>query len=148
MKKIIKYFLSIFILSSLVSCEPRIELDLTQWGDHASINNVQVFTLQVDNQQLQEFYTSGELTPSIRRLVVSTGIAVIDPVALTATVKVPVSVDITRVGIIFYHQAEKIEPLNGSPKAGIIADFSAKSFSYKLTSADGTTHDWTIILTN
>lgn len=146
--KIFKYFLSSLFFFSVVSCQPRIELDLTQWGDHAFINNVQVFTLQVDNQQLQEYYTSGTLTPSIRRVVASTGNAVIDPIAFTATVKVPPTVDITRVGLVFYHLAKKIEPNNGSPVAGIIADLSARNFSYKLTSADGTTHNWTIILTN
>ena len=148
MKRIIKYFLSSLFLFSVFSCAPRIELDLTQWGDHAFLTNVQIFTLQVDNQQLQEYFINGALTPSIRRVVASTGNAVIDPTSFTATVKVPVSVDITRAGIIFYHQADKIEPLNNSPIAGIIADLSAESFSYKVISADGTTHDWTIILTN
>lgn len=148
MKKNIKYFLSSLFLIVLVSCQPRIDLDLTQWGDHAFLNNVQVFTLQVDSQKLQEYYTSKILTPSIRRVVVSTGNAVIDPIAYTATVKVPVTVDITRAGIIFYHQAQKIEPNNVSPIAGIISDLTAKNFSYKVTSADGTTHDWTIIITN
>jgi hypothetical protein len=145
---IMKRNILIFFVLLLAACEPRIELDLAQWGDHAFINNVQIFTLQVDNHQLQEYYTSQALTPAVRRLVASTGNAVIDPVAFTATVKVPAKVDLTRAGIIFYHVAEKIEPLNDAPKAGIIADFSAKNFSYKLTSADGTTHDWKIIITN
>jgi hypothetical protein len=148
MKKKIAYFLSILFAFFLASCEPRIELDLAQWGDQAFLKNVQIFTLQVDNHQLQEYYTSQALTPAVRRLVASTGNAVIDPTTFTATVKVPVAVDLTRVGIIFYHVAEKIEPLNGAPKAGIIADFSAKNFTYKLTSADGTNHDWKILLTN
>ena len=130
------------------SCDPRVRLDETQWGDHAIIDNVQIFKIQMQDQQLQEYYTSGVLTPASKRIYVSVGNAEIDQVNFKATVKVDSTVDLTKVGIEFFHKAVRIEPVNGAPIAGIINDFSAKQFVYKLFSADGTTHDWTIIITN
>ncbi len=144
MKKNIIYIFAVVLLAGLCSCEERIELDLSQWGDHAYIDNVQLFTLEADEHELQEFYTSGALTPARRRLFVSTGTAVIDSVNFTATMTVPAEVDRSRTGIIIYHKAEMVEPLGGAPIAGIINDFSASPYSYRLISADGSKHDWTI----
>lgn len=147
-----KAFINIFVValstSLLFSCNPRVEMHMAQWGDKAIIDNVQIFNIQLQDQQLQEYYTSGVLTPASRRTYVSTGNAVIDLPNFKATVKVPLTVDLKKVGIEFFHKAVKIEPLNGAPIAGIVKDFSAKQFVYKLYSADGTTHDWTIIITN
>ncbi len=138
----------VFLGSLITSCNPRIEMDFAQWGDHAFIDNVQIFNIQMQDQQLQEYYTSGVVTPAIRRTYVSVGNATVDMINFTATVKVPSTVDLTKVGIEFFHKAVKIVPLNDAPVAGIINDFSAKQFVYRLESADGTTHDWTIIITN
>jgi len=142
----INVFVIIFMGSLFISCEPRIEMDLAQWGDHALIDNVQIFNIQMQDQQLQEYYTSGVLTPASKRIYVSVGNATIDLANFKATVKVPATVDLTKVGIEFFHKAMKIEPLNNAPIAGIINNFSAKQFVYRLESADGTTHDWTIII--
>jgi hypothetical protein len=148
MKKHIKYIVTAVILTVSMSCSPRIELDQGQWGDHAFITNVQVFTLQADEHELHEFYTSGMMTPARRRSFVSVGNAAIDNDTYTATVIVPASVDLSRTGIIFYHEAMKIEPLNGAPVAGIITDLSSSNFMYRLYSADGTTHDWEVEIVN
>ena len=134
----------VFLGSQFFSCSPRIDMDLEQWGDHALIDNVQIFNIQIQDQQLQEYYTNGVLTPASKRTYVSVGNAVIDLVNFTATVKVPATVDLTKVGIEFFHKAVKIVPVNNAPIAGILSDLSAKEFVYKLVSADGTTHDWTI----
>ena len=144
MKKNIIYIFTVLILAGLFSCSERIELDMGQWGDHAYIDNVQLFTLQAAEHELQEFYTSGALTPARRRVFVSTGNAVIDSVSFTATMTVPAAVDRTRTGIIIYHKAVDVEPLSGAPIAGIINDFSGSQYSYRLISADGSKHDWTI----
>lgn len=138
----------VFLGSLITSCKPRIEMDLAQWGDHALIDNVQIFNIQMQDQKLQEYYTSGVLTPASKRIYISIGNAAVDLVNFTATVKVPANVDLTKVGIEFFHKAVKIEPINDAPIAGIISDFSAKSYVYKLISADGTIHDWTINITN
>ncbi len=147
-----KAYINIFVVvlwtSLLFSCTPRVEMNLAQWGDKAIIDNVQIFNIQLQDQQLQEYYTSGVLTPASRRVYVSVGNAVIDLVNYKATVKVPATVDLKKVGIEFFHKAVKIEPVNDAPIAGIIKDFSAKQFVYKLYSADGTIHDWMIIITN
>jgi hypothetical protein len=144
MKKNIIYIFAVLILAGLSSCEERITLDLGQWGDHAYIDNVQLFTLEADEHELHEFFTSGELTPARRRIFVSSGNAVIDSTSFTATMTVPATVDRSRTGIIIYHKAEMVEPLSNSPKAGIISDFSGSQYSYRLISADGTEHDWTV----
>jgi hypothetical protein len=145
---VINIFIALLMGSLLISCTARVEIDYNQWGDKAIIDNVQIFNIQLQDQQLQEYYTSGILTPASRRAYVSVGNAVIDLVNFKATVKVPATVDLTKVGIEFFHKAVKIEPVNGSPIAGIINNFSGKQFVYKLYSANGITHDWTIIITN
>lgn len=144
MKRNIIYLLIIAFAGLLFSCDPRIDFDEGQWGDTAFITNVNIFTLQADEHELQEYYENGTLTPAHRRLFVSSGNAVIDDVNFTATVTVPASQDITRAGIVIYHQSVRVEPVGSSPIAGILADLSSKEFVYKLVSADGTTHDWTI----
>ena len=145
---IITALIAISIVGLFSSCKPRIDMDMTRWGDHAFLDNVQIFNIQLQDQQLQEYYTSGVLTPASRRSYVSIGNAVIDSVNFKATVKVATTIDLTKAGIEFFHKAEKIEPVNGAPVAGIIKDFSARQFVYKLFSANGMTHDWMIIITN
>ncbi|WP_372949749.1 DUF5018-related domain-containing protein [Mariniphaga sp.] len=144
MKKNILYLVVLMFAGLLFSCEPRIDFDEGQWGDTAFITNVGIFTLQVDEHQLQEYYENGTLTPARRRLFISTGNATIDNENFIATVTVPANQDITRAGIVIFHQSVRVEPVGSSPVAGIITDLSAKEFVYKLVSADGTTHDWTI----
>lgn len=147
MKNIVSILICILLLPFL-SCNPRIDIDLGQWGDHAFLTNVQIFTLQEDEQKLQEFFENETLTPSRRRIIVSTGNAQIDKTSFTATVTVPENVDLSRSGLIFYHQAQKIEPLKNSPKAGVLTDLSQTNIplEYRLISSDGTQHDWTIII--
>ncbi|MEX0882336.1 MAG: hypothetical protein WDZ72_02575, partial [Cyclobacteriaceae bacterium] len=79
-----------------------------------------------------------------RRLIISTGNAVIEDENFTATVTVPAAADLSRAGIIINHQSMRVEPVGLSPVAGIITDLSDREFVYKLVSADGTTHDWVI----
>ena len=149
MKNTFIYIFIVVLFGGLFfSCKARVEIDYNQWGDQAFIDNVQIFNIQLQDQQLQEYYTSGVLTPASRRAYVSVGNAVIDRVNFKATVKVPATVDLKKVGIEFFHKAVKIEPVSGAPIAGIINDFSGKQFVYKLFSANGITHDWTIIITN
>lgn len=147
MKKNIINVFTLFLFISLISCEERIEMDMNQWGDHAYIDNAQVFTLAVAEHQLQEYYVSGDLTPARQRQTVSLGDAIIDSINFTATIKVETTQDLSRLGIVIYHKASKVEPLNGTPKAGILSDLSSKGFKYRLISADGTKHDWNIVIT-
>lgn len=142
-----KNILILFILVGagiLSSCEPRIDFDEGQWGDTAFITNVNIFTLQMADHEIQEFYESGELTPARRRVFISTGNAVIEDENFTATVRVPAAADLTRAGIVIYHQSMRVEPVGNSPTAGILTDLSSREFVYKLVSADGKTRDWLI----
>lgn len=136
-----------FIL--FVACEPRIKMDLEQWGDHAYIDNVEVIKLDTDEEaKLQEYYqneTPMEVT-GIRNVVVSVGTAVIDSVGYVAKVKVKKDVDLKYAGVRIYHKCVLVEPVNGTPKAGIVTDLSEKELVYRLNSADGSRHDWKIII--
>ena len=132
MKKNILNITAFLFLIFLISCEPRIGLDFTQWGDHSTLTNVQVFTLQADEHELQEYYENGNLTPALRRVIISTGQATIDTTSFTAIVKVSENADLTRAGLIFYHQAMEIIPLDNSPVAVIITDLYYKNFNYQV----------------
>ncbi len=142
MKNIVYLFI-VVVLAGMYACEPRIDLDEGQWGDHAFIDNAKLFRLDADEHELQEFYTSGTLTPAVKRIYVS-GDAEIDKDNLIATITVSSDVDLSMAGIVIFHKAVKVEPLNGAPIAGILNNFSSGSFQYRLHSADGSTHDWTI----
>ena len=142
--KNILFVMVIAIIATIVSCGPRVDLDKSQWGDHAYINNVQVFTFDEQQQQLQEYYENEETTTAIRRNFVHIGNAAIDSTASTALVTVEAGTDLSNVGIIFFHRAQRIEPIGSAPIAGFLDDFSAGPYQYRLFSADGTQRDWTV----
>ncbi|MGQ1786116.1 MULTISPECIES: DUF5018-related domain-containing protein [unclassified Saccharicrinis] len=145
MKNIIKFGFIFLFMASLFSCDPRIEMDMAQWGDNAFINNVQLFKLETkDGVKLEEYYVDETTVTGTRKVTVSSGTAVIDEDAFTATVTLNAGETFTGIGFLIYHYGTKVEPLNGAPVAGIINDLSAGSFTYRVHSADGTTHDWTI----
>lgn len=145
MKKILSILASIIFL---VSCQPRIEMDMEQWGDHAYIDNVEILKLEIDDEaKLSEYYqneTPIEAT-GVRSIVISKK-AEIDSVDFVATVKLNDGEDLKYTGLRIYHKSVMVEPLDGSPKAGIVSDLSSKSFKYRLKSADGSKHDWTIVI--
>lgn len=143
MKNLIYTFIGLLIVA--VACEPRIDLDLGQFGDRAFINRVIVFELEGDEHELQEFAETGVLTPGIRRNVIDLATS-IDSIAATAISTVPTDTDLTNVAIGFLHEADRIEPLDGAPRAGFLADFSNSPYRYRLFSADGTIRDWAVTL--
>ena len=131
----------------LSSCEPRIELDIEQWGDRAFLTNVQIFKLDIDEDaKLVEWYNNQDPMTGVRRIIISDGNATIDNDNFTATVKLQVGESLVGTGFIFYHYGTLIEPLGGAPRAGIPNDLSARNFTYRVHSADGSQHDWTIII--
>ena len=139
--------ITILFAGIFMSCEPRIELDYEQWGDNAYLTNVQLFKLDIDEDvHLVEWYTNEDPMTGVRRIIISEGNAVIDNVNFTATVKLQEGESLVGAGLIFYHYATLIEPLGNAPKAGIANDLSAKSFTYRVHSADGSQHDWAIII--
>lgn len=145
MKKLI--VLSIIVIGILTSCEPRIGLDEGQWGDNAYLTNVQLFKLDIkEDFHLVEWYRNEDPMTGVRRIIISDGNAVIDNDNFTATVKLKDGESLVGAGLIFYHYGTLIEPLGDAPKAGIANDLSTKTFTYRVYSADGTQHDWTIII--
>jgi len=129
----------------LSSCQPRIEMDFAQWGDHAYIDKVNVFDYTEADHKLQEYYTDEQLTKGIRVHVISSN-TVIDSTAAKAVVSVPSTTDLTKIGLFLNHRAVKVLPIDGAPKLGYVSDFSHGPYKYKLISADETERVWTIIL--
>lgn len=138
---ILKFGLLCLTAVALFSCEPRIEFDEGQWGDTAFLLDVQVFELEIDEDRIVAEGT----VQAARRVLISNG-STIDDVNFTATVSLISGATLNEAGLIFFHQAQRIEPLNGAPIAGVAADLTGGPYVYKVHSADGTTHDWTITL--
>lgn len=145
MKKILLF--SIVLL--FTACQPRIDMDMEQWGDHAYIDNVEVIKLDIDDEaKLSEYYqneTPIQVT-GVRNIVISNGTSKIDSLDYVATVKLKEGEDLKYKGLKIYHKGVKVVPIDNSPKAGIVTDLSKKTFKYRLYSADGSKHDWTIVI--
>ncbi len=148
MKKIILgSFLALFLLL-LNSCGQRIEMDMSQWGDTAFIDNVQIFTLETkDDFMMEEYYTSdGKLVEGVRQVVISDGVAEVDKENFRVKVKLKANENLELAGILIYHRSMRVEPINNSPVCGIAKDIRDMNYEYRLHSADGSTHDWTIVI--
>jgi hypothetical protein len=147
--KNIKFKIGFFILVIVIisSCQPRIELDMTQWGNNAYITNVQLFKLEIrDDFQLSEWYTDDGQIPvtGVRRLITSQGNAVVDDENFSVTVQLRNGENIRETGLMIYHYGTLVEPLFGAPQPGIINDLSEGLFTYRIHSADGNYNDWII----
>lgn len=147
MKK--KIFLGCMAMLALLSCDPRVEMDMDQWGDHAYIDNVEIVKLEInDENKLQEYYQNETplATVGVRMITISDGKSQIDSVNYVATVKLKPNETLNYAGLRIYHKGTLVEPINGSPKAGIVADLSGKEFVYRISSADGSKHDWKVVI--
>ena len=140
----IKTIIALFgVCAILASCQPRIDFEEGQWGDQAFLEDVKVFIYKQEDHSLEEAENGGDDVTGVQRIFLSTS-SDIDKNIATVSVSVPVDTDLANVGIVFRHTAKLIEPLNDAPKAGFLDDFSTGPYVYRVTSADGTTRDWTI----
>ena len=101
--KMKKNIIIIGILASVIftSCDPRIEMDMSQWGDHAIITNVQIFKYEVDNdpaiyEQWHELDAFG-----LRRVIIS-NIATVDLGNSTVTVALIANETLNEAGLILF----------------------------------------------
>ncbi len=142
MKLSIRSFFSMLgILIIASSCmKPSVELDDTVWGDQAVINQAVLFKYTEVKNQLGY----NEEVIGYQNTSVSTASNFVDKTNATITIVAVKGTDLTKIGIRFSHFAKLIEPLNNAPVAGVISDFSAGTFKYKVTSADGTVREWTL----
>jgi len=130
------------------SCKPRIDLDLSQWGDRAFVTNIQLFAKEVlGDFKLAEYYENdGQLTTGVRRVIMAGTQADVDRENATVTLRIPPGNDLAETGFLITHTSARVEPLNGAPKGGELADLRGGTFTYRLYSADGTAREWTIII--
>ncbi|MCX2452081.1 hypothetical protein OQX61_12485 [Pedobacter sp. PLR] len=142
--KNIWYGLPLIALLIFSGCmKPRVALDDTMWGDNATLSSAVLFKYEEVKNQLGY----DEVVTGYQNVGISTTSNVLDKEKATINIVAVKGTDLTKIGIRFSHFAKKIEPLNGAPAAGIIADFSKGPFVYRLYSADGTIRDWTITVT-
>lgn len=140
-----------YIIASLMlfSCQPRVDMDMSEWGDHAYIDNVEIVKLDIDDEaKLAEYYQNE--TPiavtGVRSIVISEGKSLIDSLNYVATVRLKTGEELKYTALRIYHKGVMVIPLDDSPRAGIVADLSKKEFSYRLESADGSKHNWRILI--
>lgn len=132
------------IILVLASCGQRIELDEAQWEKdgklHADITSgTYFFKWQVDDVKLNED------TKGVKRISV-TDKSDVDTDNLTNTVTLKAGTDLTQIACYIYHNGVKVEPQDDTPAAGVISDFSKKTFTYRIYSVNGKYKDWTINL--
>ena len=142
-------FIILITLIGFWSCDPRIEMDMSEWGDHAYMDNVEIVKLETnDSNQLWEYYNNETLVTGERVITISNGTALVDSLNATATVQLKSGESLDFAAFKIYHKSVKVEPIDNTPKAGIINDLTAREFHYRLYSADGTKRDWTIYITD
>ena len=141
MKALTIYSLLAILLTTacFTSCiKPRVELNEGAWGDQAYITSVVLFRYDsVTNQLGYDQPVTG-----YQNVAVTTTTNLIDRPTATMTIVASRGTMLNRIGVRFSHFAQKIEPLNGAPPAGVISDFSKGPYIYKVISSDGTTRDW------
>lgn len=131
------------------SCDPRVDLDDSVWGNTAEITAVSLFEyIEVTNQLGLNEPVTGIQQRSVSATVVinkdNAGISGTIGENPTVTITVASTVDLTKIGIRFSHFAKNITPVEGAVAAGVIGDFSKGPYKYKLLSADGSVRYWTI----
>lgn len=144
MKNIRIQFIALLMIISLGACtKARIEPDFSIYGDKAFITGVTTFDYIPVTHDLN--YNEAVTGYQVRAL---NNTPTIDKVNFKINVLITTAAaDLSKMGIRLSNDATKIEPLNGAPLAGIIADFSKGPYVYRVHSADGSVHDWTISFT-
>ena len=141
MKKRYQGFLLLAVIAiTALSCEPRIDFDDGQWGIHADITSGAFFFVwTVEDIQLNDMATGSKRTSV-------TASSDVDVDAMKNTVTIKPDYDLSKMAMYIYHNGSSIEPLNGAPTPGVISDYSAKEYVYRIHSANGEYKDWTITI--
>lgn len=163
--RINKYFkillLSSAFLGGIIACVPSIDLDLSQWGKHNDITNVQAFRIENYNLAVPDYYDEalenvGDTIYGVRRIVYNSSLTwdtlnnksnVIINIENTASAQETLN----NLGLFISHRADKVTPLGDAPTLGIPSKFeTGKGYQYELLSADGDKRVWyiSIELTN
>lgn len=141
-----KNLIIILFCLAVASCSQRVEIDPNQWGNKSDVSNIQIFKLEVDdNPSLYETVTGVGQVAGVRRLIISSNV-VIDNEAKTVTLSLLGNETLNEAGILIYHNAQSVEPLDNAPIAGLVSNLTDKSFKYRLHSANGDYTDWTITI--
>ena len=142
-----KLVVCILALVAFSSCDPRIEIDESQWGNNSELINVLLFVYEFEDHELQEFRETGELTPGVRKVVRSTNLT-IDLVNGTATVDLAEGFSLVDdvVVLAVEHNGTNVVPMNNAPIMGLPADLTTGPYTYRINSLDGNFTDWTITI--
>lgn len=129
------------ILLAITSCDPRVEMDFSQWEMEAEITDVFIYMLQQDNVDLPDD-TSVDGT---KKVTVSESYDV-DSGAATVTMTLKEGTDRSKLSIYIYHTGNGIVPLENSPEPGVLADWSSNTYKYRVTTESDLSKDWTFII--
>jgi hypothetical protein len=141
-------FQFIIVLFCFSCTKARIEPDYSVYGDKALVASVNTFFYKKAKSNLG----FGEQVTGYEKVTVSNTQSIDVPnkkitlvlAKTTGSGATTVVTDLAKIGIAINTDAQRIEPLNGAPTAGLIGDFSKGPYTYRLFSADGTVRDWTI----
>jgi hypothetical protein len=129
------------VLFCFACTKARIEPDYSVYGDKAFVNSINTFYYK----EVKSNLNYGEQVTGYQKLTI-TNTQTIDKDARKINIVLAkiAGVDLSNIGIAINTDAQRVEPVNGAPTAGLIGDFSKGPYIYRLFSADGTTRDWTL----
>ncbi|WP_316793342.1 DUF5018-related domain-containing protein [Pedobacter frigoris] len=131
----------LIVLFCFACTKPRIEPDDSVYGDKAFVNSINTFYYK----EVKSNLNYGEQVAGYQKLTVTNTQTVDRNNSKVNVVLAKVTdVNLTNIGIAINTDAQRVEPINGAPTAGLIGDFSKGPYVYRLHSADGATRDWTI----
>ena len=135
----------LIIISFCFACtKPRIKPDYSIYGDKAFIKSVITFYYkEVKNNLNYGEQVTGYQTINISNTQTVDSANKKINLVLAKNVGTDLT-DLSKIGIRINTDAQRVEPVNGAPTAGLIGDFSKGVYVYRIFSADGTTRDWTL----
>lgn len=149
MKKFINIILLIFLMGAVSSCL-KSGLDELPTYEDAEITNLNFEYRWWDeaNNQMAVKTLTIEKNISTDDNLITCKLTVPDASgSFTDAIRQGVSLS-NLIGYMDLSTAARIKPLNGAPKLGELADFSAKEFRYQVTAANGIKREWTIKITD
>ncbi|WP_108199935.1 DUF5018-related domain-containing protein [Pedobacter psychrodurus] len=132
------------VLFCFACTKARIEPDYSVYGDKAFVNSINTFYYK----EVKSNLNYGEQVTGYQKLTVTNTQSIDNAnkkinIVLAKATGADLT-DLTKIGIAINTDAQRVEPINGAPIAGLIGDFSKGPYTYRLFSANGTTRDWTL----
>ena len=140
--KSLGWLLLILSICCMSCLKARVEPNYSVYGDKAFIKSITTFKYkEVTNNLNYDNPVTGDQAVNIKNKITT------DTAGKKISIITDAGTDLTQLGIRLINDAQKIEPLNGAPAAGLISDYSKGPYVYRVYSADGTVRDWSLTFT-